>query len=255
MRSEVWRQVWAEVPREEAPPAQGGEVRAEMRSQVCSEVRTQELMAPALRLLEVYADLARRGAHLLGGILQGQPPRQWAHYPPDDAVSSTGFQWFYHSHDPLDRAGAAEHGHLHLFARRPVWARRLRSRAERSFAALCGQSDDRADTRHLLAIGLDAKGVLITLFTVNSWVTGDAMLNAPLTLDLLHSMRLDTGHPEVDAVIESVVQLCQPELHELLRLRDHALAAWDRPDKLRDEQLELLSEIRIDLDAKLSSGD
>ncbi|MDE2431461.1 MAG: hypothetical protein KGN37_01265 [Burkholderiales bacterium] len=217
-------------------------------------MRTQELMLPGLRLLAVYTDLAQRGAHLLEGILKGQPPRQWAHYPPDDAMSASGFQWFYHSHDPLDRAGAAEHGHLHIFARRPLWARRLRSRDQRAFESLCGQVHANADTRHLLAIGLDAKGVPITLFTVNSWVTGDAMLNAPLTLDLLRTMSLDTGYTEVDAVMESLVQLCQPELHQLLQLRDHTLAAWHRADKLHDTELEVLSEIRIDLDAKLSGG-
>ena len=61
-------------------------------------------------------------------------------------------------------------------------------------------------------------------------------------------------HTEIDAVMESLVQLCEPELHQLLQLRDHTLAAWHRADKLHDTELEVLSEIRIDLDAKLSGG-
>lgn len=245
-----------------------------MRRQMCAEmrpqVRTQELtsmkkvppcssrpdaaqVAAGLRLLEIYAGLAERGEHLLGRLLAGHVPRQWAHYPEEDAVDrSSGYQWFYHSHSPDDRPGALEHGHIHLFTRRSLWGRRLRSRSERMFAALCGKPSTAPTTRHLLAIGLDGKGVPVSLFTVNSWVTGDLMLGAELTLELLASMTLDTGYPEVDTVIESVVRLCARELRELMERRDDALRAHHAPGKLHDETLELLSEERIDLDAKLS---
>lgn len=204
-----------------------------------------------LRLLAIYAGLAERGAHLLGGLLQGQPPRQWAHYPEDDAVDASGYLWFYHAHSQEDRPGTLEHGHVHLFARRPLWGRRLRSRAEQSFAQLCGFPQRDPDTRHLLAIGFNAKGLPISLFTVNSWVTGDLMLGAALTFELLKRMRLDTGHAEIDGVIEAVVQLGLDELRTLLVRRDATLAAHVGPDKLNDERLELLSEMPLDLDAKL----
>ncbi|RUP25750.1 MAG: hypothetical protein EKK45_18385 [Curvibacter sp.] len=231
------------------------------------QVRAQELSAMAQgrrvrppdregdagsRLLETYAALAGRGEHLFAGLLGGRAPKQWAHYPDDDAIDGArGYQWFYHSHSPEDRPGAREHGHIHLFARRALWGRRLRSRSEREFAKLCGDPASDANTRHLLAIGFDAKGLPISLFTVNSWVTGDLMLGAELTMELLSNMALDTGHPEVDAVVESTVRLCLPELRELMVARDQALAAHAGPDKLADEGLELLSEIAVDLDAKL----
>lgn len=212
----------------------------------------QSLREAGLRLLEAYADLAGRGQHLLGSLLAGQVPRQWAHYPDDDAIDRTnGYQWFYHSHSPEDRPEAPEHGHIHLFARRPLWEGRLRSPAERDFATLCGMPRSRSNTRHLVAVGLDAKGVPISLFTVNSWVTGDLMLSADLTLELLSSMALDTGHAEVDTVIESVARLCQAELQEALALRDGALRSHSGPAVLQDRGLELLSDIPIDLDAAL----
>jgi hypothetical protein len=243
------------------------QVRAEMRPEVRSKELTSmkkvpphspqpdaALAAAGLRLLETYAGLAERGEHLLGRLLAGHVPKQWAHYPEDDAIDlSSGYQWFYHSHSPEDRPGAAEHGHIHLFARQPLWGRRLRSRSERAFAVLCDNPSTTPTTRHLLTIGLDAKGLPISLFTVNSWVTGDLMLGADLTLELLASMTLDTGHPEVDAVIASVARLCTPELRALMQCRDDALRAHRVPDKLQDEALELLSEIRIDLDAKLAA--
>jgi len=190
--------------------------------------------------------LAERGEHLLGQLLRGQAPRQWAHYPEDDAIDrSSGYLWFYHSHSPEDRLAAAEHGHIHLFALRTLWAKRLQSRAERDFSELCGGPHAAPATRHLLAIGFDAKGLPVSFFTVNSWVTGDLMLSAPLTLQLLSTMTLDTGHGEVDAVLESTIHLCMPDIEELLSGRDQALERRAGDGKLEDNGLELLSELSI----------
>ncbi len=187
------------------------------------------------------------------GLLAGQHPRQWRHYPEDDAVDEvSGYQWFYHSHTPEDRPGATEHGHFHLFARRQLWARRLQSKAEKAFAALTGNPRKRANTRHLLAIGMDAKGVPISLFTVNSWVTGDLMLSAPGTERLLSGMRLNTGHPDIDAVLESVVALCLAEIRQLLAARDAALSGRPARGVLAERGLEVLSETAIALDRKLA---
>ncbi|WP_328804713.1 DUF6969 family protein [Noviherbaspirillum galbum] len=210
--------------------------------------------AAAFRLLETYANLAKKGEHLLGNLLDGTPPRQWAHYPEADAIDqSGGYQWFYHSHSPADREVTSEHGHIHLFARKPLWGRRLRLGSEGAFAMLCGNPQENPETRHLVGLGFDAKGIPISLFTVNSWVTGDLMLGADLTLELLQSINLNTGHADIDTVIESVVRLCAPELQELLRRRDEVLRRHQGPDKLFDQSLELLSEVHIDLDKKLAT--
>ena len=233
---------------------------------MCSEVRTKKLDQPDLkgryfaggklaagaRLLEIYLDLAQRGEHLLGNLLGGQVPCQWRHYPLDDAIDlDSGFQWFYHSHSQEDRSGSAEHGHIHLFARRKLWARRLRSASELKFAELAEGAMPRVNTRHLMSIGFDAKGVPNSLFTVNSWVTGDLMLSAQTTAKLLDEMTLDTGNGRIDGVIECIVQLCKQEIRSLLADRDHQLFSRQAPGLLQDESLELLSEMAIDLDAKL----
>lgn len=213
------------------------------------------LQAAGRRLIETYEVLARAGEHLLHPVLDGAAPKQWSHYPDDDAIDDAhGYQWFYHSHSPEDRAGAVEHGHIHLFARRQLWAGRLRSHAEREFAAMTGRPRQRARTRHLLGISLDSKGVPIGLFTVNSWVTGDLMLNAPATERLLEQMQLDTGYPRIDAVLESVMTLCGAEIGELLAARDAALRTRTPAAVLDDHELEVLSEIPIDLDRKLANA-
>lgn len=245
-------------------------MRPEVRPQMCPEMRAQELKqlrgrrpppfepagtkAAGVRLLEIYAALARRGEHLLSGLLDGEPATQWRHYPEDDAIDhGSGFQWFYHAHAAEDRVASAEHGHIHLFAHRKLWSRRLRSAREVAFAGLADDPPALVSTRHLLGIGFDAKGVPISLFTVNSWVTGDLMLSAPTTAALLDRMVLDTGHEEVDAVIESVVKLCRAEIRSVLEDRDRLLMAGRTPGILRDKSLEVLSGRCIDIDAMLAN--
>lgn len=238
-------------------------MRAQVRTYMCAE----ELMQPSLtgrqsaggghvvglRLLEIYSKLTQRGEHLLGSLLGGQAPRQWSHYPEDDAIDQgSGFQWFYHSHSPEDRPGSAEHGHIHLFARRKLWSRRLQSARELTFAELAEGGDPRVNTRHLLTIGFDAKGIPKTLFTVNSWVTGDLMLSASNTAMLLDQMTLDTGNEDVDTVIECVVKLYKDEIRDLLLRRDSLLYQKRAPGVLGDERLEVLSAIAINIDQKLT---
>lgn len=208
----------------------------------------------AFRLVETYTGLAVHQKHLLGTLLDGRSPQQWAHYPETDAVDqSSGYQWFYHSHSSEDRSVSVEHGHIHLFARKPLWGRKQHSKSEKAFAELCGIPSEKPETRHLLAIGFDGKGLPVSLFTVNSWVTGDLMLGADLTLELLRAMKLNTGHAEIDAVIESVIQLCVPELKELMQRRDDALREHTGLKRLADRSLEILSIIQVDLDMKLAN--
>lgn len=235
-----------------------------MRAEVRPQVRTEELSGMALRqrpsasagrrseaagrrLLQIYENLALKGEHLFETVLGGASPRQWNHYPENDAIDEeSGFQWFYHSHSPEDRPGAAEHGHVHLFARQKLWARRARSAREIQFSRLGPRTSPPASTRHLLAIGFDPKGVPTSLFTVNSWVTGDRMLSAETTLDILKKISLNTGCSPVDGVIECLIHLCLEQIRDLLQERDRRLfAAGD--GVLHDERLEVLSQCQIKL--------
>ncbi|GAC1529567.1 MAG: hypothetical protein NVS2B4_07980 [Ramlibacter sp.] len=242
-----------------------------MLSQMRGEMRAQELTAPgprasgqtaaalsaqaAAQLLGVYADLAPRGEHLLSGLLAEAPPRQWERMPEDDAVDSAGlYQWFYHCHGPEDRPAGVEHGHIHLFARRTAWERLSATRSERAFLELCGRPKSQAETRHLLAIGLDAKGVPVTLFAVNSWVTGDLMLSAAGTAELLAQLVIDTGYCTIDRMVSSLVRLCEVDIQSLLRARDQSLRSRKRRVVLQDRTLEILAEIRLDLDSRIAQA-
>ena len=252
--------------------ANGGqrEVRGDqMRSEVRGKVRAKKLrygkadrkpggdtlQVAGQRLRDTYLKLAERGEHLLGRLLGGQAPVQWQHYPEADAVDvEHGYLWFYHSHSPEDRSAAGEHGHFHLFARRKLWSRSLRSRPEKEFSGLSSGLAAPIDSRHLIGISVDAKGLPIRLFTVNSWVTGDLMLGTENTLRLLLQMTLNTGYAEPDAVLECVIALCREEIHQLLIERDAVLFGSESPGVLQNEGVEVLSEIEIDLDRKLATN-
>lgn len=221
---------------------------ADRQHGVCNPVRAGQ------RLIKTFHSLAERREHLLTNLLAGQAPVQWQHYPENDAVDeASGYQWFYHSHATEDRAGTAEHGHLHIFARRKLWSRRMRSNQERAFAEMVGAQARQVNTRHLLGVGINAKGIPISLFTVNSWVTGDLMLSAQSTAKLLGALRLNTGHAHIDAVIEDVMALCTDEILEVLYLRDQILATKRGTLVLEDRRLDIISEIPVDLDEKITA--
>ncbi len=209
-----------------------------------------------VRLLTCYQTLAKRGAHLLDSLLCGKAPQQWSHYPADDAIDERhGYQWFYHSHAPGDRTGSTEHGHIHVFARSPAWTPWADVTGEQEFARVLDIASPAASTRHLLCIGLDAKGVPQSLFTVNSWVTGDAMMSAASTVQMIDGLRLSTGHALIDEVIVAITSLYRPQICDLMRQRDAALIdrAQHGQGTLDDESMEVLSELRISPDQQLAS--
>jgi hypothetical protein len=188
--------------------------------------------------------------------LQGAPT-QWEHYPTEDAIGrDRRYQWYYHSHAPADRPAAIEHGHFHLFARMEGAAEKMDAAAESTFLGAVAASDSDAGTRHLLGIGMSRVGVPISLFTVNRWVTGDLLLSRSSTLALLESMELDTGYPTIDAVLTALSQLYRPEIRSLMRRRDAALRARAAkgPGTLDDTQVEILSEVSLDIDQRIASA-
>lgn len=205
------------------------------------------------RLLNCYAELAQQKKHLLGDLLKGQAPRQWRHYPDNDAIDTAhGYQWFYHSHSPEDRPGVDDHGHFHLFARRERWSSLSSTKREQEFSNRLRMARRQANTRHLICIGLDAKGIPTRFFTVNSWVTGDLMLSAATTVSLLEQMALNTGFTVIDRVIGSMMSLFRREIRQLMAMRDDTLFSQQSAEMLDDENLEVLSEVAIDIDAKLA---
>ncbi|MQW67181.1 hypothetical protein GHK33_32400 [Sinorhizobium meliloti] len=90
--------------------------------------------------------LAKGGLNVLSETFRDTAGiKAWDHYPPGDVFDPTsGAQWFYHCH-PAEE-GAEEHGHFHCFLR---------------------PQGSQGPIHHLAAVGVDAYGRLLRLFTVN----------------------------------------------------------------------------------------
>ena len=164
------------------------------------------------------------------------------HYPPGGVIDrQRGSQFFYHCH----RAGGVEHGHVHLF-----W-HATRAGRRRRLAPTPGTDAEwrRSAPTHLIAIGLDARGLPVSLFSVNQWVTGGHWFDACKTLCMLHRFELRDvpGHTESCAWITAFVQLYAPTVASVLAARDRRLARQSNPTQARaDRRIEVISSARID---------
>ena len=175
--------------------------------------------------------LAKSGSNvLLETLREAKSVAVWEHFPPGDVFDpETGAQWYYHSHPPVE--GQAEHGHFHCFVR-PEGAN--------------------GPIHHLVAVGVDAYGRLLRLFTVNQWVVGDDWLDAEATIALLPRFDLHFARPSylVNRWLSAVVGLHVEEIRTLVRERDRVLAAHqpgnDAPAR-DDRALEVTSELGVDL--------
>lgn len=178
--------------------------------------------------------LAKGGLSVLSETFRDHPqPKLWEHYPPGDVFDpATGAQWFYHCH-PADEAaaqgGSAEHGHFHCFVR--------------------PQGRD-GPVHHLVAVGVDAHGRLIRLFTVNRWVVGDDWLDAEGTIALLPRFDVQMPRPSylVNRWLTAVIVAHETGIAGLIRARDARLAVHVPPAGVAvhdDRQLEVTSETAI----------
>jgi hypothetical protein len=151
------------------------------------------------------------------------------HYPEDDwRDPPSGGQAYYHCHRPGD-----EHGHLHLFM----------------------PAEPGAELTHLLGIGLDPRGLPLSLFTVNRWVANDAWLPAGPCAELVlrFSLAASEADPRFSGWLEQFLRFYAPAIQTLLLERDRALAAKDEPleQALEDRDLEIPSQVAIDWGADL----
>lgn len=190
-----------------------------------------------LEIAHCEAVLAKAGLSVLAETLRDAPDiRAWEHYPPGDVFDAqSGAQWFYHCHaadpdaaaDPSAPAG--EHGHFHCFVR-PHGAG--------------------GPIHHLAAVGVDAHGKILRLFTVNRWVVGDDWLDAEGTIALLPRFDLEMPRPSylVNRWLTAVFVAYEEEIAGLIRERDRALDAHVPAHGVatrEDRALEVTSELAI----------
>jgi hypothetical protein len=202
--------------------------------EVLDPARRVAARAAARASVRAFEAATHRHGALLRCWVDATVPVALEHYPFDDAIDrASGSQYFYHCHRP----DAGEHGHLHLFVR----------------ADAAGRWRRRGGTlTHLIALGLDARGLPLSFFTVNHWVTGGLWFDGLRTQALVERFTLAArgrhaaGHRWLDAF----VQLYQPLIAQALNARDREVARltrrrpWARV--AQDERIEVLSSAPID---------
>lgn len=173
--------------------------------------------------------LAKGGRNVVTETLKDvDQPATYEHYPTGEVFDpDSGAQWFYHSHAIGEPGG--EHGHFHCFVR-PLGAG--------------------GPIHHLAAIGVDAHGRPVRLFTVNQWVVGDTWLDAESTIALLPRFDVHMPQPSylVNRWLTAVFTAYETEISDLIRQRDRVLAAHTPAAGTtthQDRGLEIVSEFAI----------
>ncbi|MFP9138811.1 DUF6969 family protein [Devosia sp. XGJD_8] len=175
------------------------------------------------------AVLAKGGLSVLSETLRGaETIDAWAHYPAGDVFDpASNAQWYYHCHPAED--GSAEHGHFHCFQR---------------------PQGPSGPIHHLAALGVDATGRLLRIFTVNQWVVGDDWADAETTIAALARFDMQMPQPSylVNRWLTAVLVAHEAEIVELIRERDRVLAAHTPPAGVstrEDRAIEVTSELRL----------
>ena len=212
----------------------------------------EAMLAAGEEIAECYRVLRKAGLNVVGEMLKGQGQFvQMAHYPKGDVHDrDTHAQYYYHAHRP------DEHGHFHTFLRQagmPAGTRPVPDAASRSWP----RGDEALS--HIVAISMERFGYPIGLFTTNRWVTGETWYACSDVRAFLDRFAIDHAHPSwpTNRWITAMIRLFRPQIEHLLLERDARLAAWaaKHPDAdvYEDRDLEVLSEMRIDVEAQVKA--
>lgn len=174
---------------------------------------------------------------------------EWAHYPSADDVydPSTHAQYYYHAHNAKERI-AGEHGHFHTFLR--PGGRADLTDPSPSNSPKKNRSESLA---HLVGISMDRYGQPFRLFTTNRWVTGETWHEADDVLRMLEWFSIDIEQPSrlLNRWLTSLIRLFRPQIKDLVRARDGALAHHQKVhlerDVYEDRTLHVVTETEIDL--------
>jgi hypothetical protein len=218
--------------------------------------RLDDMSAAADEVIETLRALGKAGLNTVGRMLEHQGAFvEEQHYPSDDVFDSeTKSQYYYHAH----RSDSGEHGHFHTFLRAAGMPEDI-APAPYSGDAPPPTGDDAIC--HFVAISMDRTGLPAGLFTTNRWVTAETFYSAPDTIAMLDCFRVDHANPcwATNRWLSAMVRLYRPQIEALLIERDAAIAAWQtrHPDRdvYEDRELEVTSEIAIDLDADIAAID
>jgi len=209
--------------------------------------RLERMQSAAHDLIHCLEEFASRGEVPLAAVVrESGAPCLWQHYQ-GNAASPLGEQphelhYYYHSH-AVTGALRQEHGHYHLFAQLGA--------------------DDGGTPRytHIVAIGVDARGLPLRLFTTNRWVTDETWLPADKVIALSERIASasETASDSVERWLRAQLGVFAPQIAALLRHRDHRIGrrmhGGRRPGLLEDRRMHVLSQCRVSVQHQLTAFD
>lgn len=203
------------------------------------------------KIVDCYRVLQKSNSNVVAEVLRGQGTfYELDHYPKGDVYDSeTHSQYFYHSH----RSG--EHGHFHTFLREKGMPEECRP-VEQSEAAFMKERDDKIS--HLIAISMNRAGFPIRLFTTNRWITADHWYTADDVIKMLDRFEMDLALPSwpVNVWITAMLRLFRPQIEELVRERNAAVARWQTQhpdsDAFEDRGCDITSMRTISVEAQIN---
>ncbi len=206
------------------------------------------------RVLECYRVLQKSDTNVVAEVLRGQGEfYEFDHYPEGDVYDQdTHSQYYYHSH----REG--EHGHFHTFLREKGMPKDCRP-VPQSEADFMKTRDDKLS--HLIAISMNRAGYPIHLFTTNRWITADNWYAADDVIRMLDRFEMDLAWPSwpVNIWVTSMLRLFRPQIVELVRKRDAAVANWRKKhpdvDAFEDRGCDITSDRKISVEAQIKRVD
>lgn len=218
--------------------------------------RLESMSKAADEVLEALRVMGKAGTNPVAQVLKHQGEfLESDHYPKGDVYDDdSAAQYYYHAH----RAETGEHGHFHTFLRVKGFPPLIKP-APYSGAAERPLGDD--SISHLVAVSMDRAGLPISLFTTNRWVTGETFYQASDVIRMLDKFDIDHTHPclATNRWISGLLRLFRPQVENLLLQRDETIRDWQRryPDRdvYEDRDLEITSEIAIDIDAQAARVD
>lgn len=200
-------------------------------------------------LWEATLAIHQSGIPLMSRVLpEDGTPAAFQHYPPRDVVNGHWqARWFYHCHNPNDRADG-EHGHFHLFLGRSAF--------RSDIAPLVPPPDRRKPCPsivHIAALSMGFAGLPAAWFTTNRWVTDEWLYPADAIIKKIPQISFagDDGDPLVNEWLGAILRASRDQVATLLVERDVRLAECDPTGEGRC--IEVVSRSAIDFDLLLNA--
>ena len=223
-------------------------IKKELKNYSTADLYT--MLSAGEEILKWNETLQKHHTHIVSEVLKKKGTfYEKRHYPLDDTFDwDTYSQYYYHAH----RGG--EHGHFHLFLRQGGMSKGASPIYYNPHNKTFSDIDTYA---HLIAISMNEKGQPLSLFTTNSWVTGEDWYGASDVKQMISRFHVTHSHPShiVNMWLDAMLILFRPQIERLIEKRDEVIQkhgkAGDFKEVLEKRSLEVISKCEISIDAQI----